>query len=174
MQIYFREGKNNPLIHPWLQSDVKAHAEQQPCISFCYRCALSANISLPVRKRDKPRWWNSQCKSQDYSQETYLHYKKFSRNSCKLIQTDIILWSLKYIIVVHFSKLPLENLGYFATSGCSLLPLSNKQKKLSVRPRTERNSCISSLQARREYASLNVSVHFSWTSFCNLLIYIKQ
>lgn len=53
MQIYFRQGMNNPLIHPQVQTDENACVEQRAYIIICYGSALSTFIPIPFQKRDR-------------------------------------------------------------------------------------------------------------------------
>lgn len=118
------------ITHPFIPgySQMKMHVlSSQPCITFCYRPALSTNISLPVQKGDKTRWWNCQYKSQYNSQETYLYYKKSSRKPSKLLLSHGLQNTLLSFISQNWHLKIWVTLQLLA----DLLPFSNKQKKLN-------------------------------------------
>lgn len=117
MQIYCRQGTNNPLIHPWLQSGENACAEQPAMHCFLLQvCSICKYFSpCPEEGQDKVMVMKPSIKLSGLQSGNTSLLQKSSRKSSR--SHGIIPWSLKHITVFHFSKLPLENLGYLAISG---------------------------------------------------------
>lgn len=101
--------------------------------------------SYPFSEEGQTRWLNRQCKSQNYSQKTYLHYKKFIEAPINLYRLMVSNFWCSLLKICH---LKIWVRLYFPAD--HLISHINR-KEMSGWTRTESHSCISSLQGRRDY-----------------------